>query len=117
MPIRSLKPFIPSGADFARARQFFLDLGFALVWENSDLAELRLGAASFLLQRYENRELQENLMMMVEVDDLDGWWQHIQEAGVLQSYEGVRVKPPTRYPWGRREIHLIDPAGVCWHFA
>ena len=20
------------------------------------------------------------------------------------------------YPWGNREVHLIDPAGVCWHF-
>jgi uncharacterized glyoxalase superfamily protein PhnB len=87
------------------------------VWESGELAELRLGAAAFLLQRFENRELQENLMMLVAVDDLDGWWSRIQESGVLERYPGVRAKPPTVYPWGQREIHLIDPAGVCWHFA
>jgi uncharacterized glyoxalase superfamily protein PhnB len=28
----------------------------------------------------------------------------------------VRAAPPTLYPWGQREVHLIDTAGVCWHF-
>jgi hypothetical protein len=26
----------------------------------------------------------------------------------------VRTKRPTDFPWGR-EVHIIDPAGVCWH--
>lgn len=56
-------------------------------------------------------------MMFVSVEDLDAWWRHIESSGVLQRYEGVRAKEPTDYPWGRREVHLIDPAGVCWHFA
>jgi uncharacterized glyoxalase superfamily protein PhnB len=61
--------------------------------------------------------MQENLMMFVSVDDLDGWWRHLQASKVLERYEGVRAKEPTLYPWGQREVHLIDPAGVCWHFA
>jgi hypothetical protein len=24
------------------------------------------------------------------------------------------LKPPTDYAWGR-EVHIIDPGGVCWH--
>jgi len=78
---------------------------------------LLIGAAVFLLQDYENQTMQENLMMFVKVDDLDEWWRHIQASGVVERYRGVRAKEPTLYPWGMREVHLIDPAGVCWHFA
>ena len=56
-------------------------------------------------------------MMFATVDDLDAWWQRICDSGVLVRYEGVRAKEPTNYPWGKREVHLTDPAGVCWHFA
>ena len=56
-------------------------------------------------------------MMFVSVDDLDAWWQHLQASGVLGRYDGVRAKEPTTYPWSQRKVHLINPAGVCWHFA
>jgi hypothetical protein len=29
----------------------------------------------------------------------------------------VKAQEPRDFPWGLREVHLIDPAGVCWHFA
>ena len=118
MSILSLKPFIPSGPDFSIARTFFQDLGFVVKWEGGGFAELQLGGASFLLQDFHNQEMQNNLMMFVAVDDVEEWWQHILSSGVLQRYQdrGVRAKEPTDYPWGQREIHLIDPAGVCWHF-
>lgn len=117
MRLRALKPFIPSGPDFAKAKAFFRDLGFEVRWEAEGLAELTFGDVVFLLQDYNNQELQENLMMYVAVDDLDAWWQHLRASGVLERYDGVRAKEPTLFPWGQREIHLIDPAGVCWHFA
>lgn len=117
MQLLSLKPFIPSGPDFAAALAFFTDLGFAINWQNSGLAELQLGGACFILQDFHNKEMQENLMMSVAVENLDEWWRHMQASGVLERYTGVRAKEPTQYPWGRREVHLIDPAGVCWHFA
>ncbi len=116
MTISALKPFIPSGPDFAAAKRFFVDLGFAVNWESPGLAELQLGSAVFLLQDFDNPTVQENLMMFAKVDDLDQWWARIQASGVLDRYEGVRGKEPRRYPWGGREVHLIDPAGVCWHF-
>jgi hypothetical protein len=115
--VRELKPFIPSGPDFARAKAFFLDLGFELRWEVEGLAELALGGAAFLLQDFHNQEMQDNLMMMVLVEDLDECWRHIESSGILARYPGARANPPKDFPWGRREIHLIDPAGVCWHFA
>jgi uncharacterized glyoxalase superfamily protein PhnB len=117
MPILSLKPFIPSGPSFATAKRFFTDLGFSVNWEVEGLAELQLGGATFLLQDLHNQEMQSNLMMFVSVENLDDWWQRILASGVLGRYPGVRAKEPADYPWGQREVHLIDPAGVCWHFA
>ena len=117
MSITVLRPFIPSGKDFGLALQFFRDLGFQTNWQADGLAELQLGAAIFILQDFHNQEMQENLMIYAGVDDLDAWWRHIQSSGVLERYPGVRAKEPTVYPWGKREVHLIDPAGVCWHFA
>jgi uncharacterized glyoxalase superfamily protein PhnB len=117
MTISSLKPFIPSGKDFALARSFFRDLGFVVNWEAAGLAELQLGEGVFLLQDYHNQTLQENLMMFAKVEDLDAWWAHLRASGVLDRYPGVRATEPKVFPWGSREVHLTDPAGVCWHFA
>jgi hypothetical protein len=115
--LQALKPFIPSGPDYALAKRFFADLGFETRWEVDGLAELALGNVSFLLQNFHNVEMQQNLMMFVKVEDLDAWWAKIQASGVVDRYPGVRAKEPTLFPWGQREVHLIDPAGVCWHFA
>lgn len=117
LKLTRLRPFIPSGADFTSAKAFFLDLGFQENWGDDGLCELQLDNVTFLLQNFHNQELQENLMMYITVTDLDAFWEHLQASGVLDRYEGVRAKPPTAYPWGVTEIHLIDPAGVCWHIA
>lgn len=117
MTLSAIKPFIPSGRDFAVSKRFFLDLGFVVNWEADGYAELQLGAAVFILQDFDNPVMQENLMMFVRVEDLDAWWRHLLASGILERYAKVHAKEPTEYPWGQREVHLIDPAGVCWHFA
>ena len=116
MNLSALKPFVPSGKDFELAKRFFKDLGFSVKWEAPGYAELQHGSAAFILQEIDNQVLQENFMVFVAVDDLDAWWKHILDSGVLERYPGTRAKPPTEYPWGNREVHLIDVGGVCWHF-
>lgn len=111
----ALIPFVPSGPDFEVALAFFADIGFETAWRNGDIAGLRFGGAYFLLQKINVPIWQENQMHIVEVDDLDVYWAEIDALNLPAKYSSVRTKPPTDYPWGR-EIHLIDPAGVCWHF-
>lgn len=109
--------FVPSGADYELAIAFYRDLGFETQWRSEDLAVMRNGGCRFYLQRILNEELQRNFMMFLEVDDLDAWWQRIEIAALVARYPGVAARPPELYPWGKREIHLIDPAGVLWHIA
>ena len=110
----ALTTFVPSGADFALALRFFKELGFEKLWEHDGLAGLRFGGASFMLQQIDLPIWQQNQMITLEVDDLDAYWSELDALHLSDRYAGVKLKPPSDYPWGR-EIHLIDPAGVCWH--
>jgi hypothetical protein len=109
-----LLPFIPSGPDFARSRALFAELGFEETWSADDYVGFRCGLAKFILQRFDNREFASNLMVRVDVPDLDAWWSEIAAKQLEARFPGLRLKPPTEFPWGR-EAHFIDLAGVCWH--
>jgi len=110
----TLYPFVPSGPRFARSLDFFAELGFEKMWEHQGLAALRFGGAYFLLQDIDVPEWQKNQMITFEVTDLDAYWSELDAKNLSASFEGVRVAPPTEFPWGR-EVHIIDPGGVCWH--
>jgi predicted enzyme related to lactoylglutathione lyase len=110
----TLYPFVPSGPDFEVAVAFFAELGFAKQWQHEGLAGLRFGGAYFMLQKIDVPEWQKNQMITYEVDDLEAYWLGIDAKGLPARFPGVRTRPPTDFPWGR-EIHIIDPAGVCWH--
>lgn len=110
----TLYPFVPSGPNFALSLAFFNELGFQTAWQQSGLAGLRFGGAYFMLQDIDVPEWQSNQMITFEVDDLDGYWSEIEAKDLAARFAGVRLKPPTDFAWGR-EIHIIDPGGVCWH--
>lgn len=110
----TLYPFVPSGPRFARSLEFFAALGFDQMWQHDGLAGLRFGGAYFLLQDIDVPEWQTNQMITFEVTDLDLYWSELEAKDLAGSFAGVRLRPPTQFPWGR-EIHIIDPGGVCWH--
>jgi hypothetical protein len=108
----TLYPFVPAGPDFALALSFFAALGFEKTWQQGGLAGLRFGGA-FLLQDIDAPEWQKNQQVTFEVNDLDLYWSELEPKDLAGSFAGVKVRPPTEFPWGR-EIHIIDPGGVCW---
>ncbi|WP_274366240.1 hypothetical protein [Paenibacillus thermotolerans] len=116
MKTTALRPFVPSGKDYALAQRFFVDLGFDKVYSDDELSLFRMGEQEFYLQNFHNQEFQENFMVELVVEELDTWWSHIKTA-ILEKDYPVKAKEPTDYPWGKREIHVIDPAGVCWHIS
>jgi len=66
----SCRPFLPA-RDFALSQRFYEALGFAKELDAADVAIYRMGASSFLLQKYFQKEWAENFMMQLMVDDLD----------------------------------------------
>jgi hypothetical protein len=93
---------------------FFAELGFERIWEVDSLAGLRFGGAYFMLQNIDVPEWQKNQMITFEVDDRDAYWSEVAAMRPAERYHGVSLLPPTDFPWGR-EVHIIDPGGVCWH--
>ncbi|MFL6797123.1 MAG: VOC family protein [Xanthobacteraceae bacterium] len=109
------KAFVPA-RDFGLSKRFYQDLGFELAWSADDLACLRHGKASFLLQNFYNREHADNFMMHLLVEDVDAWWEHIRSAGLASKY-GLKLEPPADQPWGMRDFVIVDPTGVLWRIA
>jgi len=106
------KAFVPA-RDFAVSMRFYQDLGFDLAWSDDDLAYLRHGNSSFLLQNFYNEEHARNFMMHLLVEDVDAWWRQVQAQDFIAKY-GVRVEPPAERPWGMRDFVIVDPTGVLW---
>ena len=106
-----IKAFVPA-KDFALAKQFYEDLGFTIAWSDDDLAYVRHGQASFLLQNFYEKA-PDNFMMHMLVDDVDAWWQHVQAQDLSAKY-GVKTDPPADRPWGMRDFVIVDPTSVLW---
>jgi len=104
------KAFVPA-KDFALSKRFYQDLGFEIAWSSDDLAHVRHGNASFLLQNFE--EPPDNFMMHLLVEDVEAWWDHVEAAGLAARY-GVKVEPPADRPWGIRDFVVVDPSYVLW---
>jgi hypothetical protein len=114
--VLDLKPFLPA-EDYALAKQFYLDLGFTMLWGDEQLAAFQVGEFRFLLQNLYVKEWAGNLMMHLMGTDADAWWKHLQDIKITEKYPGITAKPPTLQPWGLRVLHLSDPSGVLWHIA
>lgn len=115
MKYNSIEAFVPSGKDFAASRQLFLELGFSIKWETVDMVGFENNGCRFILQKYDVRNFAENFMLGVTVDDLDEFWQKLNELNLPEKF-GIKLRAPEDFPWGR-EVNMIDIAGVCWHFA
>ena len=111
-----LKAFVPA-KDFAISRRFYADLGFTEKWHNEQVAEFEIGRFRFLLQNYYVKELAENYMMQLRIEDSDAWWERIAAAGLKEKYQLHMAKPPELQPWGLRVLYISDPSGVLWHIA
>ncbi|MDF3056625.1 MAG: Glyoxalase/bleomycin resistance protein/dioxygenase [Rariglobus sp.] len=111
--IIDLRPFLPS-RDFEVSKAFYGALGFELTWEGDGLAIFQSEGAQFFVQNYYHEGWAKNCMMNLVVADVAAWARHIQAAGILDRFEGVKVSDAKSGPHGTI-LYLTDPAGVLWH--
>ena len=114
MKFLSLEPFIPSGNNFERSKQFFQEIGFDINWDAGDYIGFNSDGCKFILQKYDNEEFAQNLMISVKVDDVEAFRNNLIENKIPEKFE-IRLSQVQSQPYGK-EVNVIDPAGVCWHF-
>jgi len=114
--VLGLRPFVPA-QDFALYKRFYQALGFALTFEDAQIAILKLGSFSFILQNFYVKEFAENCMIQLLVRDANAWWQRIDGAKLVQEFAVKPPRAPAMQSWGMQVGFLFDPSGVLWHVA
>ncbi|HEY1753638.1 MAG TPA: VOC family protein [Caulobacteraceae bacterium] len=117
---------IPDGAEAARAfvpakdlavsKAFYEALGFPKLLDG-EVAIFGVGAGAFILQAFYVEQHAGNFVMQLMVDDLDGWWAHLDGLDLPGRFGVKPPRAPAMQPWGLRVAYLFDPAGVLWHVA
>ena len=109
--------FVPAQRRYEEAIEFYKEIGFTIDYRTDSISVIRKDNCRFFLQNVNYEYADGNFMMTLEVDDLDEWWAWLSGLELPRKYPGVKLRAPEDYPWGMREIHLIDPCGVLWHIA
>ena len=107
-----LKAFVPA-KDFELSKSFYRDFGFTMASDNHGVAYFHDENVSFLLQDFYAKELAENLMLHLLVEDVDAWWSKLSSQGISRKY-GVKQSAVVQQPWRMRDFVLYDPSGVLW---
>lgn len=68
------------------------------------------GSSTILHARSMRRETQ--TLPHLRSHPLDAYWAELELQDLPGRFVGLSLKPPTDFAWGR-EIHVIDPGGVC----
>jgi predicted enzyme related to lactoylglutathione lyase len=115
LKVSDLRPFIPA-KDFALAKNFYASLG----WETRDvgpgLALVHLADHQhFYIQDYYVKEVAENTMLHITVDDAQAWYEHVSSVLRDNAFPGAGVQPPKPQPYGATVTFVHDPAGVLLH--
>lgn len=111
---KSIRPFI-GAKNFERSRSFYKDLGFKESIVSRDMSYFKTKGIGFYLQNAYVKDWIDNLMVFMEVDDVERYWNELQALNLPEKYEEVRLTPIHNYQWGR-ECFIHDPSGILWHF-
>jgi hypothetical protein len=114
--ILALRPFVPA-KDFDLSKRFYQAIGFAITYEDAQIAILKTGAFSFTLQNYYVKDFAENSMIQLMVRDADAWWRRHDPASLVEPYGVKPPRPPAKQPWGLKVGFVFDPSSVLWHIA
>ncbi len=114
LKVSDLRPFIPA-KDFALSKQFYASLGWKLKDLDDRLALVQLGDQHFYIQNYYLKEVAENCMLHVTVEDAQAWYLHVSSVLRDKRFHEARVQPPKQQPYGAIVTFVHDPTGVLLH--
>jgi len=118
LTVKDVKMFVPA-QDFKESLRFYQALGCQLNWlaEDNSLAILELAGCRFYLQDFYNKDLANNYMIHISVEDSRAWWEHASKVIADGNYKNVRLTKPKEEPYGAIVTFIWDPSGVLLHMA
>ena len=114
LSIRDFKVYVPA-KDFEKSKRFYSALGFKMSEGWGGTADFELNGSCFRLQDYYVKDWANNFMVVMGVDDVEAWHQHIQKVAASGDFDGVRFKPPEAVD-DSLVLHVWDPSGVLLIF-
>ncbi|MBL8857091.1 MAG: hypothetical protein JNL28_01120 [Planctomycetes bacterium] len=114
LSVSDLRPFIPA-KNFALSKQFYASLGWRVKDLDPKLALVDLGDQHFYIQDYYIKEVAENCMLHLSVEDAQAWYQHVEAVLRDEAFQDARVQAPHIQPYGALVTFVHDPAGVLLH--
>lgn len=110
----SIRPFI-GAKNYELSRNFYRDMGFEESILSNDMSLFKKAHIGFYLQNAYVKDWIDNLMIFLEVDDAESYYQELLALDLTTKYKTVRLIPVRQHDWGK-ECFLHDPAGILWHF-
>lgn len=114
LSIRKLKVYLPA-KDFELSKRFYSALGFTMSPGWGGTADFELGGHQFRLQDYYVKDWADNCMILLDVEDVEAWHRHAEQAIGSGAFSGARIKPPEPVD-GSLVFHVWDPSGVLLVF-
>lgn len=112
--VRGLKAYVPA-KDFERSKAFYASLGFTLSAGWGGTVDCELNGNEFRLQDYYVKDWAENFMMVMYVDSVTEWHDHVTRVFNEGPFPEVRIKEPEPVN-GFMVLHVVDPSGVLLVF-
>lgn len=114
LSIKDFKVYVPA-KDFELSKRFYTALGFAMSEGWGGTADFEMGGHRFRLQDYYVADWANNFMVVIGVEDVDAWHQHVRRIADRGEFANVRVKPPEKVD-DYLVLHVVDPSGVLLVF-
>lgn len=112
---KSVRAFI-GAKNFKESRLFYNELGFEESSISKDMSYFKVTEAlGFYLQNAYVKDWVDNTMLFLEVDNVDRYWNELQNLGLHHKYKNVKLTPIREENWGK-ECFMHDPSGILWHF-
>lgn len=101
-------------------KQFFLDLGFKILWDDGKSAcefATGFGTQRFLLTLHIMEKPDNPGVLHFWVDNVDEWYEYVKSLNLGDKDYDCNVAEPVIEPWGWRIMYVWAPCGLLMHFA
>jgi len=115
-----MRPFVICVPEnYEPSKQFFLDLGFEILWDGGNVCEFTtgFGAQRFLLTLHIMDKPANPGVLHFWIDDVDEWYSYVKSLNLDEKEYECGVAEPVVEDWGWRKMYIWAPSGLLMHFA